>query len=135
MISWTALNAPPDVVQALQRARELLQHVATHDKTGEWITCHSVAAALLPRLPASLRLCHGYFGEGRFEHSWLAFCEHRYVLDLYPSGADSGPLLVDVGVPSPWTKLYREAPLPDDRFSNEQVAWINEQIERAETAP
>lgn len=71
--------------------------------------CH-LLAYLVHAHVANLTLVSGFVNG--CECTWLKTVERRYIIDPYPVGILSGPLLVDIGPSSPWHETYDASRTP-----------------------
>lgn len=91
------------------------------------VSCHHVARVVSARVQ-ELDCVDGMFAVG-YEHSWLQTPDPGFIIDPYPIGVYSAPLLISLASLSPWKRLYDAERKPDapqrPGFVREVVAILN----------
>ncbi len=115
--SYTQTLVPGDVLARFKEVREAIGAIPDNKTPdGNMLSCHLVCR-LLSRL-TKLPYQDGYFFR-IFSHSWLS-CK-RYIIDPYPVGVLTGPLLLETAYGLPWGGLYSPQWLgvtATDQFAN-----------------
>lgn len=121
-------------VELLEKTKRLLEgfpniKFASSEGKETFLSCHMLTRAVAEVIPR-LAVVDGYFGRVGVEHSWILTPEsdnapEGNILDVYPSGQISGPMLVWNGFRSPWRPLYMRENLPlEKRFSERQLDYV-----------
>lgn len=129
MRSWAEKNMSEEEIKILQEIslvyKKLPDEDLGNDKNGEKIPlaqCHILARAFSDAF--SLKYEDGFFFPN-FEHSWL-ISPNGNVIDVYPVGVFSGPILVFKKFSGPAQKLYIPS---DERYFIERTGF--EEFEKA----
>lgn len=122
----------------LDRMRLVMREMPDIDfgRIGEYqipTDCHMVARAFANHFPVTVK--DGYFIDHGWPHSWV-LTPNCFVIDLYPIRMEAGgPVLVSIGIQSPWRDAYRveESPafsrmLADPLFL-ERVETVSKAVE------